>query len=343
MRSNSRTPLSLALALLSSIVLAGCVGETAPDDPAAPSASDPAPSPVEARHYRIGVLQLTDALVDTEKGYFEALAQRGYSEGSTVTFTYRHSKGNFSALPALAAEIAAEKPDLILALTYPAARAALAATEGTSIPVIGAPILSPVGPGFAETVERPGGRFTAVSPLVDASKQVEVLRESLGAEPSRLGIITSGDHGAFLDQFKRAAGPAGFDVTVKTVANAAEVEAAFHEIAPNVEAIYVPPDNVVTNSAPFLIEQSRAAGIALMVPTEALVEQGGFVAYSADYTQLGRQAARMTANILEGASVSETPVEYPERTRLAVNLVTANAIGVDVPDTLLARAAKVVR
>lgn len=320
----------LLLVALASLTT-GCFAAT-PDDEGAPA----------PRHLKVGLLQLTDALSSTETGFKEGLAERGWVEGEDLTFVYRHAKGNITNLGALAKEIAAEKPDIIFALTTPGVKAALAATEGTSIAVIGGPVLNPV-PAIAESVARPGGRFTGVSPLVDASKQVDVLRQAIGPEPKRIGIITSGDHDEFLKQFGAAAGPAGFEITQLVVKSPEQVEEAFQTLLPTADALYIPPDNIVTNRASYLIEQAKANGIPLMMPTEDMVTAGALISYSADYKQLGRQAARMTLDVVNGADPAVVPLEYPERTRLAINLATAKALGIDVPESVLARASAVVR
>lgn len=302
----------------------------------------------QARIYRIGVLQAgkrEDAVKVSEEPFLRALAALGYAEGHNLVIERRYADGRLERLPALAREIVARKPDLILS---PASQPTAALKEtATTIPVVFCFVTDPVAFGFAQSLARPGGNFTGLSNFsaVVAGKRVELLREAV-PKLNRLCAWYNPDtvsDGIELEEVKRVAerfrmqflalrarGPAEYD----------EAAAATRKWA--ADSIYV-----VANPTSYVSRRQIAALIAgLKVPAiywnSDFVEEGGLISYAADFHDLARRAAGYADKILRGAKPAELPIEQPSLLKLVVNIRAARAIGIPLSQSILQRADRVI-
>lgn len=295
----------------------------------------------EKKIYRVGILQMTEVLDVTVDGFKDGMKERGYEEGKNIVYVYRSAGGDVKKLHGYARDIVAEKVDLMFSLTTPATMAAVEASKADAVPIVFTPVMEPVRSGFVKSIENPGGRLTGVSPMVLASKQLEILLE-VKPDIRTLGLISSFDHAAVIEQLREAAKNSNITLLEYKVEKAEDVPGAAEAIGPGVDAIYVPPDNVVTKDMGSIIAVARREKIPLMVPIEDGVRKGALLTYSADYYELGVTAARMADKILRGTYPGDVPVEFPRRPRLIINLDTAREIGLEVSPEVLYRATEVV-
>jgi putative ABC transport system substrate-binding protein len=324
----------LALALLSAclIALAGC----------SPVVAQPV-HPEGGRAYRLGWLG-SGSWQPWHDEFKEALRDAGYAEGSNLVIETRYAEGNSALLPDLAAEILAFGPDVILATDTRATAAAQRLTS--SVPIVVAVAGDPVGSGFADSLARPGRNVTGHSTLIGPSaKQLEVLVE-IQPGTQRIAFLLNPEHslaGPVLDETRLAARANGVDLQVIEIQTADQLEAAFDTVREgNAQALMVFSDPLFFANAPRLMELVRAAQLPATVPTE-LLEQGGVAAYGFDLADLFRDSAKFVARVFEGDSPATMPFEKPTRFDLLVNLKAAESLGVDVPPSVLQRAAKVVK
>ncbi len=295
----------------------------------------------EVKTYKVGILQMTEVLDITVAGFKDGMRDLGYVEGESIVYIYRNANSDVKKLRGHAREIVGEGVDLIFSLTTPATMAAVEASRDAGVPIVFTPVMEPVRSGLVNSLESPGGRITGVSPMVLASKQLEILLE---VKPGirTLGLISSFDHAVVIEQLREAAEKNNIILLEYKVRKVEDVPKAAEVIGSRVDAIYVPPDNIVTKDMDSVIAVAKREKIPLMVPLEGGVRRGALLTYSADYYELGVTASRMADKILRGTSPGDIPVEFPLRPRLIINLGTAKEIGLDISPELLYRAAEVV-
>jgi putative ABC transport system substrate-binding protein len=283
----------------------------------------------------IGILQMTPVLDISVEAFKKKLHDLGYRDGKTVRYIYKNAHGSIPQLRAYADEFVSMDVDLIFTLTSPATAAAQAATAQHKIPIVFTAVMFPQEAGFIDCVERPGGWITGTSPLILASKQLEVFAQAVPSMHTLGVLYTAGDHSEVITQLLQAIHARDLSVQTATVRSPAEVAGAVVSLMPSVDALYIPPDNIVTTQMDTIIQVARQHRIPVMVPTESAVKQGALISYIADYRELAAFSAEMAHKIFQGEKPADIPVEYPVNPKLSLNLQTGRAIGVDIPITLI--------
>jgi putative ABC transport system substrate-binding protein len=272
----------------------------------------------------------------------EGLRELGYVEGQNFVFEVRSADGNADRLPGLAAELVRLPVDVIVAAYTPCALAAKRAT--TSIPIVMAAVADPVGIGLVQSLAQPGSNVTGLSNMAaeTAGKNVELFRDML---PSlrRVAVLANP-----VDPFTKSlleqvhlAGQTG-DVEIGPVAlvrESNELEAAFAAIASKqAQAVVV--------QAVFFADIIADLAIKYRLPSAAVLRSypraGGLMSYGADVPHLFRRSAALVHKILQGTKSADLPVEQPTKFELVVNLKTAKAIGLTIPESFLLRADEVI-
>jgi putative ABC transport system substrate-binding protein len=291
------------------------------------------------RPFRIGVLNAAWAASHpTVEGLKAGLREQGLVDGRDVTFDIRFTEGKLDAMPAAARALVESKVDLIFTSQVAATHAAKEATR--TVPIVFTLVGDPVGAGLVSKLARPGGNVTGVSSLQTelAAKRLEVLR-TLAPAVHRVWLVyysvDSGTRPMIVKALDAAPGMK-LEVVPRGVLDAAEVRAMFREVGRH-DAIFAPegsnPDLAVA-----IIERSLALRVPAVFGTALWVGYGGLVSYGPDYYAQGVQAAALVAKILRGARVQDLPVEGAEKVDLAVNLKTADLLGLAVPRKILLRA-----
>jgi putative ABC transport system substrate-binding protein len=277
-----------------------------------------------ARSYRIGWLGPGPATSEAFDPFRRALRDLGYTEGQNVTFDLRLERRN-ERLPSLAAELVAGRPDVIVAVTTPAARAAKQATS--TIPIVMTFVSDPVGTGLVSSLAHPGGNVTGVTDFgVDiAAKALELLR-AVAPNASSVAVLMSGNpaHPAQFKEIQGAATPLGL-IVLREMARALEdLEQAFASAKRNnVGAVIVlggPPHSAQR-------EQIAKLAVASALPTIFLnrfyVDAGGLLSYGPILAEMFTIPATLVDRILKGAKPEDLPVEQPTKFELVINLKTA--------------------
>ncbi len=293
------------------------------------------------------VVYLASASPESAGHLWEAFKRRlhelGYVEGKNAIFEARWALGKVEHIPGLAKELIALKPDAILVLTGIAARALQ--QETTTIPIVFATLGDPIGTGLIKSLARPGGNITGLSSLA-ADFSPKLLELLLMAVPkvSRVAVLSDPSNpAAQLKNIQTAAQTVGISLVVMEVQTAAGIENAFARIASeNIRAA------IVLASGLFMLQKRLLAELATRnrVPTIFMAreypEAGGFMSYGSNYTDSVRDAASYVDRILKGARPGDLPVEQSSKFELVLNLKTARAIGLTVPQSLLLRADRVI-
>lgn len=292
--------------------------------------------------YRIGVLEMSvsgnAANIDALR---KGLRELGYEEGRNFAFEFRSADGRGDRFPALAKELVREKVDVIVTRGTPAVTAAKAAT--TVIPIVMTSASDPVGTGIVQGLARPGGNVTGLASLSAelAAKRLGLLREIL-PRLARLAIISNLGNPALVrvrESFVSAGRPVGIEIHSFDARNADDLARAFEAAAQNhMEAVDITVDTVTLTNRQRIAELAVKHRLPTMFPSHEFVDAGGLMSYGADYAEQYRRAATFVDRILKGAKPSELPIEQTSKFGLTINLKTARALGLTLPQSLTLRA-----
>ncbi len=293
----------------------------------------------QSRVARIGALYI--GLADAEsfkKELREGLRELGYLEGQNVAFEFRSAEGKLDRLPELAAELVRLKVDVIVALYVPCALAAKQATSEIPIVIVAA---DPVETGIVAGLAHPGGNITGVSLMsaVMIGKCIELFRDMLAAT-RQIGVLTNSADPLFaklvLDEAERAGSITGIKIQPIMVRGPdEELDAAFAAMTREQADAIVIQGSLSTKRVADLALQHRLPAAST---TRAFVDAGGLMSYGADGPALFRLGAKFVHRILQGRQPNDLPIEQPTKFELAVNLKTAKAMGLTIPESFLLRA-----
>ena len=301
------------------------------------------PFPVEAqeaqRQFRIGVINAAWAASHpTVEGLKAGLKELGLEDGRDVTFDIRFTEGKLDAMPAAAEALFKAGVDLIFTSQEAATQAAKDATK--SVPIVFTLVGDPVGAGIVSKLAQPGGNITGVSSLQTelVAKRLEVLR-TLAPAVRRVWLIHYGadlSTTPMIGKALEAARRLKLELVPRGVLDAGELKRALREVRRDDAVLATEGSN--PDLAIAIIEQSLALRVPAIFGTALWVGYGGLMSYGPDYYAQGVQSAVLVAKILRGARPQDLPVEGAEKIDLAVNLKTAELLGLTVPRKILLRA-----
>jgi putative ABC transport system substrate-binding protein len=279
--------------------------------------------------------------------FHEGLRDHGWIEGKNLIIDYRYFEGHAERIPALAAELVALKPDLLIG-SNPQATVALKSATAT-IPIVFVAVADPVGLGLVQSLSRPGGNVTGLTDFVPghfSSKGIEILRE-LVPTASKIAILVNPGNPIHkmivaeeLPQMARSLGVALPIVEASTVE---ELDIAFASAAAqHADAIVPFGDPLTVNNAPRVTALAAEHRLPASYLFRLFVTNGGLISYGPDFADLFRRAGGYVDKILKGTKPSDLPVEQPTKFELVINMKTAKALGLTVPPSLLVRADEVI-
>ncbi len=291
--------------------------------------------------YTIGIINLAPDLESTVAGFKEGMTGLGYIEGENITYIYDGPVDGIEKLDAVAQGLVEGDVDLILSLTTPATQAAQRATADTDIPVVFVPVNDPVGAGIVDSLKHPGGNITGVTFGVQEARRLEWLMQVVPAIEQIYIPYNPEDRSAVLalETVSAAAKKLGVELIPREARNTEEITAAIENIPEEADAIFILPDGLVTaRFADFVELQLPTSG-----PNPGLLESAGaLTSYGIEQVSSGKQAARLVDQIFRGVKPADLPVELGTFYS-AINLRTAEAIGLDIPDSILRRADIIIR
>jgi len=272
------------------------------------------------------------------------LRELGWIEGTNVVIEYRWAEGRNERFAAMVAELIRLKVDVIVTQGTPAVLAAKQATF--VVPIVFAIAGNPVVNGLVASLARPGGNATGLTNQTAdlAGKRIELLREIV-PDLRRLAIMANVDNpSVMLDigEVQAAAGALGLEAAISEIRRAEDIAPAIEALQGRAEALYVAGDPLVTTNRNRLGILAVGARLPTMHGNRENVDAGGLISYGPNLPDLHRRAADFVDKILRGAKAAEIPVEQPTKFDLVINLITAKALRLEVPATLLARADEVI-
>jgi putative tryptophan/tyrosine transport system substrate-binding protein len=292
--------------------------------------------------YRIGVLLLGLADADSFKTQMqEGLNKSGYIEKQNLEFEIRSAEGKLDVLPGLAAELVALKVDVLVALLTPCALAAKKATSQIPIVVVSG---DPLGTGLVKSLSHPGANVTGISLMGSEmhGKCVELFRDIFPTMRRVAVLLNASDPFSkqILEQVELAGRTTGIEIAPSTtVREAGEVDAAFAAMRSEGTRAVVVQGSLTTKT---VAELALKHGLATATQTRSFAEVGGLMSYGADGPQVFRQSTVFVTKLLQGGNPADMPIEQPTKFELVVNLKTAKALGISLPESFLLRADQVI-
>ncbi len=296
--------------------------------------------------YRIGILEAIPAAQNTANldALRKGLRDLGYVEGRNLVIEYRSADGRAERFPELASELVRLKVDLIVTRGTPAASAAKNATE--TIPVVMATMGDPRA--IVASFARPGGNITGVTTFSTelTAKQIQLLKE-LVPNLARIALVHNMGNPAAppeWEETKKAARSLGVQPELLDVRTQADLGQAFERaVRQHVDALLIGADGLAQMHRQMIIDLVARNRLPAAFPTREFVEAGGLIAYSVNYPDLYYRYASFVDKIFKGAKPGDLPVEQPTKFELVINLKTAKALGLTVPQSLLLRADEVIQ
>ncbi len=272
------------------------------------------------------------------------LHELGWIENRTVTIDYAWTEGNAARYAELAADLVSRRVDVIVPLGTPAIVAAKKATS--TIPIVFPLASDPVGEGLVASLAHPGGNVTGLSNQQPdlAGKRLEILRDIL-TDFRQLAVLSNANNPTAklsVEEILPAAKKLGLEIVRLDVKHPEDIATAIGSLNGRAQALYVVGDPLTADNQIQINTLALAARLPTMHGSRGYIETGGLVSYGPDFSDLFRHCGDYISKILKGAKPADLPVEEPTKIELVVNLKTAKALGLAIPETFLMRADAVI-
>jgi len=317
------------------------IGGAAAAWPLAARAQQPA-MPVIGVLHGVSAAQWTDRMA----GFHRGLGEAGLAEGRNVSIDYRWAEGQFDRLPAMAADLVSRKVAVISAgAPDVAVRAAMAATK--TIPIVFVTASDPVGAGFVPSLGRPGGNVTGITLIGTelVAKRLELLHELL-PDATRIAILVNPNNPGLtrdnIQQSEAAVRRLGLEMVVIKAGTESEIESAVvAAVQQHANALSMGNDAYLSSRSRQIAFFALRHGLATMSDTRETVAAGLLMSYGPNLVDSFRQAGLYVGRIIKGEKSADLPVLQPTKFELVINLTTAKAIGLKIPESFLLRADEV--
>jgi putative tryptophan/tyrosine transport system substrate-binding protein len=300
----------------------------------------------QAKAATIGLLGTGSAAAQSQwtAAFVQRMRELGWVEGRNLAIEYRWAEGRTERLSELASELVRLKVDVIVTHNTPGPLAAKQVTS--TIPIVFATAGDPVGTGIVASLARPGGNVTGLSSQTPdvAGKRLELMREIV---PSlhQLAVLADTDNPFVkldVSHLRQAGAGVGVEVATFEMRRGEDIDPAFQVLKGRAQALYVPATPVALVNRIRINTLALAAHVPTMLGVREYVEAGGLMSYGPNWPHMWGRAADFVDKILRGAKPADLPVEQPTKFDFVINLTTAKALGLTVPDKLLALADEVI-
>lgn len=286
---------------------------------------------------KIGVLQLIQhpALDDANKGFIEALKDRGYIDGENIEIDQKNAQGKIDIANQIAGQFVTDDKDLIFTIATPSTQAACNATD--EIPIVYTAVTDPVTDGLVKSMKSSGNNVTGTSDAVSIKEQLELLKK-LMPEAKTVGVIYTTSETNSVNQVKELNKLSKkYDLKIKEigVSNINEINQNLTNGLEGVDVLYAPTDNNVAASYELVAKICLEYKVPMMAAEPAAIEAGGFICKGIDYYELGKMAGCKAADILDGKSPTDIESETMEELKITINKDVANKLEIEIPEDVL--------
>ncbi len=280
------------------------------------------------------------------EGFRQGLRELGYIDGKNIVIERRFAEEKRERLPQLAAELVRLKVEIIVTGGSTSTRAAKEAT--VTIPIVMGSDTDPVGSGFVASLARPGGNITGLSSLAPeiSGKRLELLKEIVPklSRVAVFGTSTQAGNAQSLKETELAARAFHVQLQYLDILDRKDIETAFREARKGrADAVLTLPSPVLISLRTQVADLAAKSRLPAMYTASEFVDAGGLISYGPIFVDLYRRAATYVDKILKGAKPADLPVEQPTKFELVINLKTANALGLKIPQSILIRADQVIQ
>jgi len=296
---------------------------------------------------RIGVLLVIFSPESKEAQAFrQGLRDAGYAEGRDVIIEWRNANGDYDRIPGLVADLVQLKVEVIVVETTLAAQTIKRATS--TIPIVMALVGDPVGSGLVASLPRPGGNVTGLSSMTIplSTKRLQLLKEAV-PQATRVAVLWNPDtpwHTKVVEDLKAVAPSMSIELAFVGVRTPDEIGPAFSAIGRGrAEALQLIESPLFSTQRMTLLNLVSKARLPAMYPERQFADTGGLMSFGTNIGDLYRRSAGYVAKILKGAKPADLPIEQPTKFEFVVNLKTAKALGITIPQSILLRADEVIR
>ena len=287
--------------------------------------------------FHIGILQLTQNLDDAVRGFKQGLKELAVE----ADFHYFNADGNVSELPKLAQKLADLKVDLIFACSTPAAKAA--GNLVVDIPVLFTPVFDPISVNLVDSLELPGGKLTGMSGMVNAEDKVNFIQELL-PNAKKLGMLYyTEDSNSLIEanNFRNAVSDK-FTLSELTIKCKEDISLLAETLPQDIDALFLPIGRIIEENFASIAYYADAIDVPIITSHAPNVVLGSLGALVANHVTLGKACAKQAHQILvEGKDVKTIPVGITNKPEILLNAFVADNLGIEIPDSLLAKATEV--
>ncbi len=290
--------------------------------------------------YKIGVVQLVEhsALDASYQGFVDGLAEAGLVDGQNIQIDYQNAQGEQANCVTIAQKLVNDRSDLILAIATPAAQAVANLTR--NIPILVTAVTDPASAQLVKSNELPSTNVSGTSDLTPVEAQIKLAKQMV-PNLQTIGLLycSSEQNSKFqIDIAKKVCDELGINYVEATVSNSNEIQQVTQSLVGKVEAIYSPTDNMIAAGMATVALVTTPAKIPVFCGEQGMTEMGGLATYGINYYELGKQTAKQAVAILkEGKNPADMPIEYLANGDLYVNMDTAQAIGITIPEEIAAQ------
>lgn len=327
--------LSILMAIILTVsILGGCAKSQG-----APSGS----SKENSKVIKIGISQIVEhpALDSARQGFIDALKSKGFEDGKNIKIDFQNAQNDIPTAQTIAQNFVSQKVDMILAIATPSAQAAYNTTK--DIPILITAVTDPVSAGLAKSLDKPGTNVTGTSDDLPIAKQFELLKKLI-PECKKVGILynTSEKNSEIqVGNAKKAAPDFGFEIVSAGITNVNEIPQSLDSLLSQVDALYVPTDNMVVSAIPLITSQAFKKNIPVIGSEKGQVEGGALATNGIDYYKLGFQTGLMAVDVINGKEPKDMAITTLEEMQMVVNTDAAKKLNISIPEEISSKAEKI--
>ena len=286
---------------------------------------------------KIGVIQLVEhkSLDIIYNSFKDELKNLGYIDGENVKITFQNAQGDMSNITSIVQGFEGDKQDVVVGIATPVAQGAMSLTKTT--PVVFSAVTDPIGAGVLTDMNAPDKGMTGTSDAVQIDKIMDLALE-ITPNVKKVGFIYNpGEDNSVtnLGLLEKYVKEKNLELETVSISTSADLQTAAASLFEKVDMIFVSNDNTVAEAMPILTSEAIKAKKPVYVGADSMVMDGGLATVGIDYTDLGKETAKMVDEILKGKSVNEIPVKvFKDDLFIYVNTDTAAALGIEIPESI---------
>ena len=317
----------LAAVMIMTVVLTGCGSDSSSDSG-------------DKETFKVGLVQLVEhtSLDQIRESIIKQLEDDGYVDGKNIEIDYQNAQNEQSNLKTICQGFVADKVDVIVAITTPAAQVAMGETK--DIPIIFSAVTDPVAAGIVKDMDNPGGNITGTSDAVKVDQIMELASEITPGYKIVGALYNSSETNsvATVKQLKEYAKKNDIKVVESAITNSNEIQTAAQSLAKKCDIVFSPTDNTVASSIATANDVFIKNKIPFYVAADSMVKDGALATSGVDYEYLGQETAKMVVEVFNGSDTASMPVETMDKTSVFINSETAEAMGLDIPEAVMKKA-----